>query len=295
MKVPKFISVAEAADIAGVTTETIRNLCKARAINFKKRGIFFTVSEDDILQYKSVINEVHHAECDIEEYVRELHEQKDEYRKRLLELREQCKNMQMFPQRITAIFKTLYYVLAHYSTDRNGNLTNKEIEIMQMYLLGNSMVDMAKKYHVTTQCVSEGWRKALRRYATSKNEIVERDEMIDEMRETIKEQNKRIHELENGVHLEDYTPDYIKTAKFLMTNILDLDLSVRCTNCLICANIETVYDLVMFHRADLLKFRNFGKKSLRELDELLEDNGLAFGMDVSRYDNIILDLKTKHL
>ena len=62
-----------------------------------------------------------------------------------------------------------------------------------------------------------------------------------------------------------------------------MDLSVRAQNCLNTAEVETLGDLVKFHRADLLKFRNFGKKSLSELDELLERNGLAFGMDISKY------------
>ena len=62
-----------------------------------------------------------------------------------------------------------------------------------------------------------------------------------------------------------------------------MDLSVRALNCLKAAEVETLGQLVRYHRADLLKFRNFGKKSLTELDELLERNGLAFGMDISKY------------
>ena len=71
--------------------------------------------------------------------------------------------------------------------------------------------------------------------------------------------------------------------QLLNQRLADMDLSVRAQNCLNTAEVETLGDLVKFHRADLLKFRNFGKKSLSELDELLERNGLAFGMDISKY------------
>jgi DNA-directed RNA polymerase subunit alpha len=62
-----------------------------------------------------------------------------------------------------------------------------------------------------------------------------------------------------------------------------MDLSVRALNCLKAAEVETLGDLVKFSKNDLLKFRNFGKKSLTELDALLSHNKLNFGMDISKY------------
>ena len=77
--------------------------------------------------------------------------------------------------------------------------------------------------------------------------------------------------------------ELLRMRQLLNQRLADMDLSVRAQNCLNTAEVETLGDLVKFHRADLLKFRNFGKKSLSELDELLERNGLAFGMDISKY------------
>lgn len=71
--------------------------------------------------------------------------------------------------------------------------------------------------------------------------------------------------------------------QLLKTKLVDLDLSVRALNCLKAADIETLGELVAFNKADLLKFRNFGKKSLAELEELLASKGLQFGMNVSKY------------
>ena len=72
-----------------------------------------------------------------------------------------------------------------------------------------------------------------------------------------------------------------KLSKLLATHMNDCDVTVRVLNCLRYAEIDTIRDLVKYHRADLLKYRNFGKKSLTELDEFLENNGLAWGMDVN--------------
>ena len=77
--------------------------------------------------------------------------------------------------------------------------------------------------------------------------------------------------------------EFLKMRQLLNQRLVDMDLSVRALNCLKAAEVDTLGQLVKYHRSDLLKFRNFGKKSLTELDELLEKNGLAFGMDISRY------------
>jgi DNA-directed RNA polymerase subunit alpha len=65
--------------------------------------------------------------------------------------------------------------------------------------------------------------------------------------------------------------------------LVDLDLSVRALNCLKAADVETLGDLVSFNKNDLLKFRNFGKKSLTELEELVKAKSLEFGMNVTKY------------
>ena len=71
--------------------------------------------------------------------------------------------------------------------------------------------------------------------------------------------------------------------KILKTPLSDLDLSVRAYNCLKAAEIKSLGDLVKYDIADLLKFRNFGKKSLTELEELVREKGLTFGMDIVKY------------
>lgn len=82
---------------------------------------------------------------------------------------------------------------------------------------------------------------------------------------------------------EEVDETYLQMRKLLKSSLAELDLSVRAFNCLRAADIKTLGDLVSFNIADLLKFRNFGKKSLTELEELVADKNLTFGMDVSKY------------
>ena len=82
---------------------------------------------------------------------------------------------------------------------------------------------------------------------------------------------------------EEFDEEVLHMRQLLKTKLVDMDLSVRALNCLKSAEVETLGELVVFNKTDLLKFRNFGKKSLTELDELLANLNLSFGMDISKY------------
>ncbi len=82
---------------------------------------------------------------------------------------------------------------------------------------------------------------------------------------------------------QEVDENYLHVRKILKTPLSDLDLSVRAYNCLKAADIKSLADLVSYDIADLLKFRNFGKKSLSELEELVRDKGLTFGIDIAKY------------
>jgi DNA-directed RNA polymerase subunit alpha len=83
--------------------------------------------------------------------------------------------------------------------------------------------------------------------------------------------------------VEEFDEDTMRVRQLLKTKLVDMDLSVRALNCLKAADVETLGDLVSFNKNDLLKFRNFGKKSLTELEELVQNKGLHFGMNVAKY------------
>lgn len=82
---------------------------------------------------------------------------------------------------------------------------------------------------------------------------------------------------------EEFDEEVLHMRQLLKSKLVDMDLSVRALNCLKSAEVETLGELVVFNKNDLLKFRNFGKKSLTELDDLLASLNLHFGMDISKY------------
>ena len=82
---------------------------------------------------------------------------------------------------------------------------------------------------------------------------------------------------------EEFDEEVLHIRQLLKTKLVDMDLSVRALNCLKAADVETLGELLPYNRNDLLKFRNFGKKSLTELDDLLNSLNLTFGMDISKY------------
>lgn len=90
-------------------------------------------------------------------------------------------------------------------------------------------------------------------------------------------------ELEPKPTVEEFDEATLHTRQLLKTKLTDMDLSVRALNCLKAAEVDTLGDLVAFNKADLLKFRNFGKKSLTELENLVASKGLDFGMNTAKY------------
>ncbi|MDR2085541.1 MAG: DNA-directed RNA polymerase subunit alpha [Bacteroidales bacterium] len=90
-------------------------------------------------------------------------------------------------------------------------------------------------------------------------------------------------EVERKSVTEEFDENTLHMRQLLKTKLTDLDLSVRALNCLKTAEVETLGELVQFNKADLLKFRNFGRKSLTELEELVKSKQLEFGMNISKY------------
>lgn len=95
--------------------------------------------------------------------------------------------------------------------------------------------------------------------------------------------DRMVAETEVAVESETYDEEVLEMRKLLLRPLTELELSVRALNCLKAAEVELVSDLVSYTKQDLMKFRNFGKKSLTELEELVARLGLTFGMDVTKY------------
>ena len=90
-------------------------------------------------------------------------------------------------------------------------------------------------------------------------------------------------DIEEKMATEEFDESSLHMRQLLKTKLVDMDLSVRALNCLKAADVETLAELVSFAKHDLLKFRNFGKKSLVELEDLVSSKGLTFGMNLAKY------------
>ena len=97
------------------------------------------------------------------------------------------------------------------------------------------------------------------------------------------DENKLKLETKEKTPTEELDENTLHMRQLLTTKLVDLDLSVRALNCLKAADVETLGDLVSYNKSDLLKFRNFGKKSLTELEELVRAKNLTFGMNIGKY------------
>ena len=279
-----FISASKAAELAGVTTETIRNLCKAGTLQHQIRGILYYVSKADVLTYKKDIEAIHEATASITEYRAKVEQEARELRDKHEEMRIRLANMEMFPKRIEYIKELLYSVVDNYidNPDNKEPLTSRDLDVIWGAIQGKSFSFIGETLHISEQCVSQTWRRALRKVVCTQNRISQLQDTISELQRVIGEKNEIIAEY-HGKTKAEVDAD-TKMRMLLSTKLEDFDLSVRALNCLRCAELYTIGDLVKYYRADLLKFRNFGKKSLTELDELLDRYDLHFGMDISYYE-----------
>ncbi len=286
----KYISAADAALFIGVTTQTIRNLCKAGTLSYVKRNKLFYPSRIEVERYAATIRDIHQVTTDIEDYRQKMINERQVMANELRDLytmyRERMQNLNMFPLRIEAIKTTLLAVvegLKRYADMDDFDLSLRELEIVWDALQGKTFEEIGVTRHLTRERTRQIWYKALRKFAHVKGVFYHLNSEINDLKELLKEKNDEIAHLHSIIEGKTISVETRKTSKILAKHISDFPLSVRCQNVLRMAEVDTLRDLLLYRRAELMRFRNFGKKSLIELDELLEANGLTWGMDVNLY------------
>lgn len=273
-----FIPASEAAEMVGVTAQTIRNLCKAKTLRYQMRTNLFYVCREDVEKYAQSISEVNEIERSVEDYKREINKAYEQLRDAKQEMQDRLEDMNMFPERIKNITNLLMSLIPHFV----DNLMEREVEIVMLILQGEKISDVAQKLQLTRDRTRQIWEKAIRKMSYFPNELRLRDERIEDLMRTIEDLEARLDQA--GL---DKVPH--SKANLLASSIYDYDFSVRTLNCLRAAEIRTVEDLIKYPRARLLKFRNFGKKALTELDEWLDEHGLAF----AQYEDEVQETKSE--
>lgn len=310
----KYISVSEAARLAGVSRQTILNMCHNKAISFRLNGKIYTVQESDVKAYASKIQDIQVSLVAIKEYKERMAKMaKDHHIDMLNEMRRQHDQLmliRMYPKRIKAINEMLIgwiERMKEYDFMPDFGLTWRQMDILLEVLRNSKTVnDLSTKYMVTPEAARQMWGKAIIAFGRCKNHIDYMCEQIKELKQSLQEKNNEIARLNaiiKGEPMPKLTTEDARIAKLLNTSVYDVKyepsgycynykggltgLSVRAINCLKTASIKTLRDLVSYTKQDLLKYRNFGRKSLSEIDDMLEYFGLHFGMDVSIYPEIV--------
>jgi DNA-directed RNA polymerase alpha subunit len=176
-------------------------------------------------------------------------------------------------------------------------INNREVQVMRRVISGEPIGYIAEYFGVTKNAIlgifGRGCRKA-RHLEDIKKRLDEAEAMkaeINELKQTVavlnrdlksqrevEEEQRKMEEAE----LREHIARTDSLLKLLNTNIVDWDLPVRALNCLKAIDVETIGDLVRLNKVDLLKARNFGKRSLGEVEDLIIGLGLGFGMDVDK-------------
>lgn len=300
-----FISVSEAAQIAGVTTESIRYLCKLKAIRYKKHGKSFLPCKEDIERYVNKMSTIHPMIVDVGKLEAQLLEKKKTIRKELMKADEFLKELKITPTRIRRMSEVLYAILRQYEHNKKDVFDKKELEVLFRIFQGDSFDDVAQSMQQTVSNARIIWNKVLRKLVEAKNEIEIRDAEIDALRKTIKNRpdhkelrsevlmrdgeiallQKKINDLQNTCR---YLAQKSNIFKLLKQPIESLDLSTRVKRGLHRANINTVYDLVQKRRVTILAAPSIGSTSLKEVDQWLDAHGLSYEMKFP--DNILKNI-----
>ena len=302
------ITVSEAAKRCGVSTQTILNWGERGIITLKKtKGKdgrkWYHVDNKQIDELCNVSQDIMETKKVLQKELDELKKQKQEVDNALYDMRNQLrlvrtiksmKTSKDFLQSVVSMACSLYII------------KDRERKVLSMFIDGFSIDDIGAELCLSGARVLQLFSRACRCIAhvlDIKEKIEELDELKHKHEElscafaTLKSEYDAVAKKiqKDGLNFKTeeekmaYLAETDSLCNLLTTRLIDVEyntprgykyLSVRALNCLRAANLDTLGDLVQCSRSDLLKFRNFGKKSLTEIQDMLESLGLSFGMDV---------------
>lgn len=302
----RMISRQEAAEILRVDPQTITNWCNKGVLRAKQVGKWLMVDRDTITKLFDSLQDLAESEKVIMELkqdnyakMRELKQANEEWQKDVAFV-----NGMEKPSRLVRMIQSLI------DSIDNEIMGERERNILKEYLDGSEFEAIGDEYGLTRERTRQIVEKAMQKlgslepYGDVLNRCNDTEAENKMMRSLLKKQDAELAELRDKLNIK-VEHDKHKTAEekamdelseqdkevlgLLNTRLVDMNLTVRSLNCLKAADLETFGDLVKCKKIDLLKQRNFGKKSLGELDDLLETmsniHGIKFyfGMDVDVY------------
>ena len=289
----KLIQLTEAAKMLGVSRQTLTNWGNTGVIKIHrtgKGGNCLWVDADTLDALGDKMKEVESARLRLEQEDANL---QAAYKREHAKLTDIHRQMFMIETMGTSIYAMEFYLAIPAMLVELEILTERECTIMQRVISGTDIGRIAQDFGLTRSRIMQIFYRGCRRakcLGTINEKIDELEllkEEVTELRQTVRVLSREVKQQQS---LQDMTEEeriqHIRETdemlKVFNTRLIDCDLSVRALNCLRSAELETVGDLARVKKSDLIRFRNFGRKSATELEDFLSDKGLTFGMDVDK-------------
>ena len=300
----RMISRQEAADLLNVSGQTISNWVEKGVLNghYSCDGRkTMLIDRKSIEKYFDTLEDLAFMEKRIAFQKKTLKEESDALEN---SLKDMTKAKYLFGKGIPEFYlRDIFSCVLYVAGDEI--LKERETKILNQLMSGRTLEDVAEYYYLSRSRILQIVNKAINKISTMKSWPKVHDEykrICDENHRILvllESQQNRIKGLEMQLGLQVKTDggesgvpgcSKMELAEVLGRRLVDQNLTVRCLNCLVAADIETVGQLIRLTKTDLLKCRNFGKKSLIELDDYLNSLNLSFGMDVDR----LVDAEVEH-
>ena len=296
------ITIGQAAERLGVTRQTVSNWSNSGIIKIHNiAGRQYWLDANTVEALKDSARETNQQAKRLAEYKATLRKETDRLENLIYEAR---KDINLVSGTLAIITSMDFYTSIPKMLESLGLLTEREAHVMEI-VITDGLDKAAKEMELSRERIRQIYIKAIRKSRDLTN-IKERLDEIDKVNEDnqilkaeVAALEKELMEYHQMKHLNDQIDDEEKRKIFvekdslcrlLNEKMVDQDFSARTTNCLYYAGVETVGDIVRRTKADLFKIRNFGRRSLDEIDSFVTAHGLSFGMDVDRVFRERLDL-----
>lgn len=286
----RYISRQEAAKRLGCTTQTVSNWVDRGILTARRTGRNIYIDGDTVDARLDTLQDM----VATEQRIRDWQEQLDNKSTTMYHLMRDLRKDMGFAPLLVAYVEDIARSMSEVMQEQSA-ITERQATVFARVFAGDTLEDIADYLNLTRERVRQILAKAIRSFGHIRkyNDIVKENEALAKENKELKMAfsviAKRNRELEVEAKVQEdklrwrSDADPSELVAILSVNVQDLNLSVRALNCLKSADIDTIGDLVSCRKEDLLKFRNFGNKSLMELEEVLAEMGLTFNMDIKPY------------
>lgn len=294
----KMITRSEAAALIGRDPQTVSNWLDAGIIKGRKTTKWTMIDEDSILALNDTLQDLADMEAKVKDALEEKKRLAEQLKEEIHDLRHSIRIMHLVGA--DTIRDKFFHSLAD-AAFHSRLMDTRKYEVLNRIIDNKDLDAIADEFFVSRARILQIAGKAvesisrLENYDDLMKETENQRQRLEMADEVIRNKDEEIRQLRQQLKIKEApemgeAEEIVQMRKLLNTRLVDIGISVRTLNCLVndpinrsYVKVETLGDLVQYHKTDLLKLRNFGKKALGELDDLLDSCGLDFGMNVDEY------------